>query len=117
LKGPLVDDFLNCEDEPIRVPGSVQQHGFFLLTDNSFDKVLVASENAERFLGLPLNLILGARLDAFLGRELLLALDAIRTPKQREIRELVAYLGSFRIGKDQFSVMTHCIGSTRALEF
>jgi PAS domain S-box-containing protein len=108
---------VRCEDEPIRVPGSVQQHGFFLLTDNAFEMVLVASENAERFLDQPLKLILGARLDAILGRELLLALESIRNSKQRDIKELVAYLGSFRIGHDQFSVMTHRIGSNRALEF
>jgi len=114
---PVSEALAWCEDEPIRVPGSVQQHGFFLLTSNAFETVLVASENAERFLGQPLKLILGARLDAILGRELLLALDSIRSPKQRDVKELVAYLGSFRLGQDQFSVLTHCIGSARALEF
>ncbi len=108
---------LRCEDEPIRVPGSIQQHGFFLLVDSSFEKVLVASENAERFLQQPLKLILGARLDAILGREVLLALETIRNSRQNERHALVTYLGSFRIGDDQFSVMAHCIGSTQALEF
>jgi light-regulated signal transduction histidine kinase (bacteriophytochrome) len=117
VKGSLGEALARCEDEPIRVPGSVQEHGFFLLTDSLFEKVLVASENAERFLGQPLKLILGARLDTILGRELLLALDAIKNPKQRDVKELVAYLGSFRIGQDQFSVMTHSIGSSRAVEF
>ena len=113
----LNEALLRCEDEPIRVPGSVQQHGFFLLVDSGFEKVLVASENAERFLHQPLKLILGAQLDAILGREVLLALETVRNPRQKERPALVTYLGSFRIGDDQFSVMAHSIGSTFALEF
>jgi light-regulated signal transduction histidine kinase (bacteriophytochrome) len=113
----LGEALLRCEDEPIRIPGSVQQHGFFLLVDGGFEKVLVASENAERFLQQPLKLILGAQLDAILGREVLLALETVRNPKQKERHALVTYLGSFRIGDDQFSVMAHSIGSTFALEF
>jgi light-regulated signal transduction histidine kinase (bacteriophytochrome) len=115
VQGIVGDALLRCEDEPIRVPGSVQQHGFFLLVDGALEKVLVASENAERFLKQPLKLILGARLDAILGREVLLSLESTRTPKQNQA--LVTYLGSFRIGDDQFSVITHSIGAMRALEF
>ncbi len=106
-----------CEDELIRVPGSVQQHGFFLLIDPESEKVLVASENAERFLQLPLKLILGAGLETILERELLLALKSIRHRKKQEIHPIVVYLGSFRLGDRQFSVVTHTIGSSRALEF
>ena len=107
----------SCEDEPIRVPGSVQQHGFFLLIDRESEKVLVASENAERFLKRPLKLILGARLNSIIERELLLALVSMRNPKKQDVHPLVVYLGSFRLGDEQFSVMTHNIGSARALEF
>jgi len=117
LQVSLSDALLRCEDEPIRVPGSIQQHGFFLLVDNSFEKVLVASENTERFLNQPLKLITGALLDAILGRELLMVLESLRTPKQKSVQALVTYLGAFRIGNDQFSVMTHPIGSNHALEF
>jgi PAS domain S-box-containing protein len=99
------------------VPGSVQQHGFFLLIDGQSQNVLVASENAERFLKRPLKLILGARLESILERELLLALKSMRNPRKQDIHPLVVYLGSFRLGEEQFSVMTHNIGSARALEF
>jgi light-regulated signal transduction histidine kinase (bacteriophytochrome) len=108
---------LRCEDEPIRVPGSVQQHGFFLLIDPVLETVLVASENVERFLKRPLKLIVGARLDAILGLELRLILESIRNSRQKEGQAAVTYLGSFRIGDDQFNVMTHPIGTMRALEF
>src|SRR5262245_34693276 len=105
-----------CEDEPIRVPGSVQQDGFFLLVDNAYREVLVASENAERYLKQPLKLVLGTKLENILGRELLLALESVRSPKEN-LEAMVSYLGAFRIGDDLFSVMTHCIGPERALEF
>jgi light-regulated signal transduction histidine kinase (bacteriophytochrome) len=108
---------LRCEDEPIRMPGSVQQHGFFLLADSSFEKVLAASENATRFLNHPLELILGARLDTIFGRELMQALHALQNAKQQQLQEVVAYVGSFRVGDYQFSVMTHHLGAGRALEF
>jgi light-regulated signal transduction histidine kinase (bacteriophytochrome) len=121
VQGEISEALLRCEDEPIRVPGSVQQHGFFLLVDGLFEKVLVASENAERFLNLPMKLILGAQVDAIVGRELNLVLGALRSPirgsQQKELHALVTYLGAFRIGDEQFSVMTHSIGSNRALEF
>jgi light-regulated signal transduction histidine kinase (bacteriophytochrome) len=113
----MQEALLRCEDEPIRVPGSVQQHGFFLLVDGEFEKVLVASENAERFLNLPMKLILGAELDALLGRELNLVLGSLRSQPPNELPTAVMYLGAFRVGEERFSVMTHAIGSNRALEF
>ncbi len=106
-----------CEDEAIRVPGAVQQHGFLLVSDGDFGAVLVASENAERFLGLPVRLVLGTRLETLLGRELLSALHALRYSPAAEHDGLVTYLGSFRLSNEYFSVTTHCSGSTRVLEF
>ncbi len=106
-----------CESEPIRIPGAVQQHGFLLVADGEFGAVLVASENAERFLGLPLRLILGTRLETLLGRELLSALQALRHSPASEHEGLVTYLGSFRLNSDFFSVTTHCSGPKRILEF
>ena len=108
---------LLCENEAIRLPGAIQQHGFLLVTDGEFGAVLVASDNAQRFLGLPLQLILGTRLETLLGRELLSTLQAQRHSSSAEHAELVTFLGSFRLNKDYFSVTTHCAGSTRVLEF
>lgn len=106
---------LACADEPIRVPGAVQPHGFFLLTDENVETVTIASENAARFLGIPLKLILGARLDTLLERELLTAVEAMARGAFATCA--TAYLGSYRIGGELCSVMTHCIGDRRALEF
>ncbi len=106
-----------CENEPIRVPGAVQQHGFLLVTDAEFQTVLIASENTERFLSLPLRLILGATLETLLGRELLAVLRDLRRSHDAERDGLVTFLGSFRLGSDFFSVTTHPAGSQRVLEF
>ncbi len=106
-----------CEDEPIRVPGAVQQHGFLLVTDADFGPVLVASANAERFLGVPVRLMLGTHLDTLLGRELLSALTGLRHAPSGEDNGLVTFLGSFRLNAEYFSVTTHCVGARRVLEF
>ena len=110
---PLTD----CAAEPIRVPGSIQRHGFFLLTDGEFERVLAASENAEQYLGLPLRLILGASLHSLFEREMLGALRLQSLQDKTTPEGLVSYLGTFRIHRELFSVVTHCIGSERAVEF
>jgi light-regulated signal transduction histidine kinase (bacteriophytochrome) len=106
---------LNCEDEPIRIPGSIQQHGFMLLLDRRGEHVVGTSENAERFLALPLKLILGAEVDTILEREMLAALRAgIRSS---ETGSLLTFLGSFKIRDELFSVVTHWVSDVRVLEF
>ncbi len=99
------------------MPGAVQQHGFFLLVDADFDRVLVASENAESYLGIPLRLILGASLQSLLERELLGAIRLAGLSEGSTPRGLVSFLGTFRMGRELFSVVTHCIGQEHALEF
>ncbi len=107
-----------CEDEPIRVPGAVQQHGFLLVTDSEFRRVLIASENADRFLGLPRRLILGSQLDSLLERELLSSLQLLRmAPKAPDRDGQVTFLGSFRLSDEYFSVVSHWVGDQRLLEF
>ena len=106
-----------CEDELIRVPGAVQQHGFLLVSDCEFQTVLIASENTERFLSLPLRLILGAPLGTLLGRELFAALRDLRRSHDPERDGLVSFLGSFLLGDGFFSVTVHWADSERVLEF
>ena len=106
---------LNCEDEPIRIPGAIQQHGFMLLLDRRGEHVVAASENAEGFLALPLKLILGASVDTILEREVLAALRAgIRSD---ETGSLLTFLGSFKMRDELHSVITHRVGDLRVLEF
>ncbi|ADV84074.1 ATP-binding protein [Terriglobus saanensis] len=104
-----------CEDEPIRVPGSVQRHGFLLGLDAKAEYVAVASENAEEFLRVPLKLILGARLESLFDREVMAAVTMmLMTPRTEEIQ---TYLGAFQIGDELCSVITHKVDERYILEF
>ncbi|WP_260739437.1 ATP-binding protein [Tunturiibacter lichenicola] len=105
----------SCEDEPIRIPGSIQRHGFFLLLDEPNELVIAASENAEEFLQVPLKLILGARLETVLEREVLAVIRALSPTT--ETAGQISYLGSFPLRKELCSVVTHLVGGQRVLEF
>jgi light-regulated signal transduction histidine kinase (bacteriophytochrome) len=105
----------NCEDEPIRVPGSIQRHGFLLLLDEKDEGVVAASENAAEFLGLPLKLILGGTVEAMLPREILAAL---RAPALSDaVSGLFTFLGSFTLRGELYSVVAHRVHGERVLEF
>ncbi len=105
----------SCAQEQIRLPGAVQRHGFMLGLDEEHASVVLASENAEEFLGAPLKLILGCGIDLLLERELLASVRQLRFSMDPE--GLVSYLGAFQIRGNLFSVVTHCVQSTRILEF
>jgi len=49
-----------CAQEPIQVPGSIQPQGFLLVLDEQDLRILQASENVERWLGVPAQELLGA---------------------------------------------------------
>lgn len=108
-------DVRRCEDEPIRVPGSIQRHGFLLLLDEGNEQVVAASENAEEFLDVPLTLILGAPVDTLLDREILGALRALAS--STENAGLPTYLGSFPMRGRFYSVVTHRVDRERVVEF
>lgn len=55
-------NLVNCESEPIHVPGSIQPHGFLLILTPALD-VLFCSANIETFTGLKPIDILGKHLD------------------------------------------------------
>ncbi|AIR91324.1 ATP-binding protein [Pseudomonas cremoricolorata] len=42
-----------CAQEPIQVPGSIQPHGFMLVLDEQDLRVVQASDNVQRWLGIP----------------------------------------------------------------
>jgi light-regulated signal transduction histidine kinase (bacteriophytochrome) len=105
----------NCEDEQIRIPGSIQAHGFLLLLDNRLERIVAASENTEEFLEVPLTLVLGALVEVVLEREVLGALKA--QANSNEVLGSQAYLGVFQMRGRLYSVVTHRVGSERILEF
>lgn len=105
----------NCADEPIRVPGSIQRHGFLLLLDDRNEHVVGASQNVEEFLEVPLGLILGTPLETIFEREILGVLSAVI--QSSDDKGLLTYLGSFQMRGRFFSVVTHRANGERILEF
>ncbi|MBB5060458.1 light-regulated signal transduction histidine kinase (bacteriophytochrome) [Granulicella aggregans] len=105
----------NCEDEPIRIPGSIQRHGFLLLLDERNESVVAASENTEEFLEVPLRLILGTPVETVLEREVLAVVRAL--VHNSEAAGQITYLGSFPLRQDLYSVVTHLVDGRRVLEF
>jgi light-regulated signal transduction histidine kinase (bacteriophytochrome) len=104
----------SCEDEPIRIPGSIQQHGFLLLLDKDEKCAVAASENASVFLGVPFALILGSPLDTVLPLEVVRALRGV----SHRIEDAgLTYLGSFHMGDGFFSVVTHRVAGELVMEF
>jgi light-regulated signal transduction histidine kinase (bacteriophytochrome) len=107
--------YKNCEEEAIRIPGSIQRHGFLLLLDESAEKVVAASENAEEYLGVPLKLILGAPIETILEREILAGVRSLT--HSDETLSLHTFLGSFKMRGELYSLVTHPIYGERVLEF
>ena len=111
----LAADLPRCEDEPIRIPGSIQRHGFLLLLDQ-FDRfVVAASQNTEEFLEVPVELILGAAIESILETEVLGSLRALVGAGERP--GVVTYLGALPMRGRLYSVVTHQVADQRILEF
>ncbi|KHL74621.1 ATPase [Pseudomonas putida] len=55
----LAEAVERCAQEPIQVPGSIQPQGFLLVLDEQDLRILQASDNVERWLGVPARELLG----------------------------------------------------------
>jgi len=108
-------DLERCEDEPIRIPGSIQRHGFLLLLDSGDGHIVAASENTEEFLEVPLELILGAEVETIFEHEVLGSLRALASSEERV--GVVTYLGAFHMRGRLYTVVTHKVGDQRVVEF
>lgn len=108
-------ELMPCGDELIHMPGSIQPHGFLLELDATGERVISASENAEKFLGIPLKLLLGSTIDLFLELQLVASIRAVTDMANQD--GLVRYLGAFQIRDELCSVVTHWMGNRRVLEF
>ena len=57
----------NCDSEPVQTPGCIQSHGVLLVLRPSDLTVLQVSENAERWLGRPVQALLGQPIATVFG--------------------------------------------------
>lgn len=56
----------NCHKEPIHIPGSIQPHGFLLVLDPGTLILKHCSVNVAKFLGQPIDSLIGAHLETLL---------------------------------------------------
>jgi PAS domain S-box-containing protein len=111
---PAVEE-IPCTSEEIRLPGSIQPHGFLLVLDGDAETIEMASENAVGFLRAPLKLLLGARIEVALEREMIAALR--HNIGQDTAPGVVQYLGAYHLRGDLFSLSWHSVGEHNVLEF
>jgi light-regulated signal transduction histidine kinase (bacteriophytochrome) len=104
-----------CEEEPIRIPGSIQRHGFLLVFDDDGQRVIAASQNAGEYLEVSIKQILGTAIETLLGRELVAAIRALN--QYSELAGEITYLGAFPLRSELYSVITHQVDGQRVLEF
>lgn len=113
----------NCEQEPIRLPGSIQAHGFFLglLPMDGGLRVAVASENAASYLHRPLDLILGQALHELLPADTL-GPFAHGLPSKESGADSPRFLGTMQLPASssetrQFQVVGYRLKDLQVLEF
>ena len=108
--GEEMTAILNCEDEPIRIPGVSSSTASCCSSISGENTSSRRVKMLKEFLALPLKLILGASVDTILEREVLAALRAgIRSD---ETGNLLTFLGSFKMRDELYSVVTHRVGDS-----
>ncbi|MFV3415243.1 ATP-binding protein [Pseudomonas sp. NY15436] len=70
-----------CAQEPIQLPGSIQPQGFLLVLDEADLRILQASENAQRWLGLAARELLGRDFAALIAEDFDLRAHLERLPE------------------------------------
>lgn len=117
-------DLTNCDREPIRTPGSIQEHGFLLvlqLRPEGHLRVVTASENAADYIGIPLDRILYGSLDSLIDREIIESLRT-RILDGKFSDEFVRFIGTTRFPRSSedstdFQIVGHRLGDFFLLEF
>jgi two-component system, chemotaxis family, sensor kinase Cph1 len=60
---------INCQSEPIHIPGSIQPYGFLIAVKMADYSIAFASKNCETYFKLPLSEIIGKSLHLFFDKE------------------------------------------------
>ncbi|HEY4541556.1 MAG TPA: ATP-binding protein [Noviherbaspirillum sp.] len=108
-------DLSACEREAIRVPGSIQPHGFVLMLDDATHAIIQLSENAAGYTGKAVDALLGAPLAAAVGDSYALTL---RAALSTERLERPTYLGTVQLANEaRLDVLGHRSQGLVILEF
>ena len=120
MSEPLNDEELaaalrTCAEEPIIIPGNIQNCGALVAIDPTTQKVAYASDNVEDYLGLPVSTLLGADIKPVVGAELWHGIkNALARPGARD---QVCFVGAYRVAGDTRAVTCHVSGDYAVLEF
>ncbi|MDB5962238.1 MAG: ATPase [Massilia sp.] len=113
LSPPL--DLSSCDQEPIRIPGSIQPHGFLLCLSARLD-VQQASDNLAALAGMAVSDAIGRPLEAVVGDAATALLAPYREGENMPAR--ATYLGSAALPNGAyFDVLGHAIDGLLLLEF
>ena len=103
-----------CETEPIQTIGTIQPFGALVATDRDLTRISHASANVAEHLGLSLDDVLDASLEAVLGSEL--AHGIRNVAGLRTIEAEREYLGTYRIGPTDLDVHAHSVAGSMIIE-
>jgi diguanylate cyclase (GGDEF)-like protein len=108
-------DLSHCDQEPIRIPSAIQQHGILLAVRRSDLKVVYASANVRDFFCLPVEDFLGRALPEAFGKELPAAIASVSTAgRDGSARRLSVELPGIR--HMRFYAVAHRIGELVCVE-
>jgi two-component system, chemotaxis family, sensor kinase Cph1 len=109
-------DLASCDREPIRIPGSIQPHGFLVAIAGDNPQIIQVSDNITAFTGTPLDKVLERRLEDVIGED---AASHIRSEiNHQRIADLPAYLGVIEVSHGgYFEVLAHVRDGLTILEF
>ena len=103
---------VDCADEPIRIPGSVQPHGVLLAVDEPEHRVVMASANVAEHLGLEVRELLGRPITDVLAREAGALLQLVEEGLERRRIDLTRADGT----RHGFDVLVHRTDTALVME-
>lgn len=106
-------NLLNCESEPIHIPGCIQEHGFLLGLAADLLLIKYCSENVHLFTGYTHQQLLGKPIQALCSAEQEEQLRQFLSSPHFDQSEPFA----FTIGKTQYNTKPHISNDTVILEF
>lgn len=109
-------DLVTCESEPIHVPGAIQPHGFLLALDDDL-RIVTASRNSDRLIGLDAQDLLGTPVSAALGTAAANAVTAVlRSGELSTPVPAVLRPGSGKLSDTEVDLIVHRSGQRVVVE-
>ncbi|MEL6345054.1 MAG: HWE histidine kinase domain-containing protein [Myxococcota bacterium] len=105
----------NCSQEPIHIPGHIQDVGALLACTMDFSQITAVSENIEGWVGMPIDAVMGSSLRQVLPRSL--AHDVRNAAGRRSISTQREVIADVVLGDRTVTPSVHRSGESFILEF